>query len=203
MVFTKRKGKKMKKWLILILIIIVAGFSLAGSYNSLVQAEEKIDSVWANVESQYQRRADLIPNLVNTVKGQANFEKETLTGVIEARAKASQTKIDPTNMTEQQLAQFQQSQQSLGSALSRLLVTVEKYPELKAHSGFMDLQKQLEGTENRINVARNKFNEAAKEYNQKVRQFPAKLVAMIFDFKEKPYFKSNAGAENVPVVNFN
>lgn len=157
----------MKKWLILILIIIVAGFSLAGSYNSLVQAEEKIDSVWANVESQYQRRADLIPNLVNTVKGQANFEKETLTGVIEARAKASQTKIDPTNMTEQQLAQFQQSQQSLGSALSRLLVTVEKYPELKAHSGFMDLQKQLEGTENRINVARNKFNEAAKEYNQK------------------------------------
>ncbi|MFZ7172917.1 LemA family protein [Avibacterium volantium] len=193
----------MKKWIIAIIIAVIAGFMLITSYNGLVQAEEKIDSVWANVESQYQRRADLIPNIVNTVKGQANFEKETLTGVMEARAKASQTKIDPSNMTEEQLAQFQQQQNSVGSALSRLLVTVEKYPDLKAHEGFMNLQAQLEGTENRINVARDKFNEAAREYNQKIRQFPTKLAAMIFGFKEKPYFKSSAGSENAPVVNFN
>lgn len=193
----------MKKWIIAIIVAVVIGFTLMTSYNGLVQAEEKINSVWANVESQYQRRADLIPNIVNTVKGQANFEKETLTGVIEARAKASQTKIDPNNMTEEQLAQFQQQQNSIGSALSRLLVTVERYPELKANEGFMNLQAQLEGTENRINVARDKFNEAAREYNQKIRQFPTKLAAMILGFKEKPYFKSVAGSENAPVVNFN
>lgn len=193
----------MKKWIIAAVVAVVVAFTLMGGYNGLVQAEEKIDSVWANVESQYQRRADLIPNLVNTVKGQANFEKETLTGVIEARAKASQIKIDPANMTQEQLAQFQQEQNSVGSALSRLLVTVEKYPELKAHDGFMNLQAQLEGTENRINVSRDKFNEAAREYNQKIRQFPTKFVAMIFGFKEKPYFKATVGAENAPVVNFN
>ncbi|MDO4626519.1 MAG: LemA family protein [Pasteurellaceae bacterium] len=192
----------MKKWLLVIIIAVIAGFTLMSSYNGLVKAEEEIDSVWANVESQYQRRADLIPNLVNTVKGQANFEKDTLTGVVDARAKATQTKIDPTNMTQEQLNQFQQNQDSVGSALSRLLVTVEQYPELKAHEGFMNLQAQLEGTENRINVARNQFNEAAKTYNQKVRQFPTKFAAMIFGFKEKPYFKSNAGAENTPAVSF-
>ena len=193
----------MKKWIAIVLIAVLAGFTLMSSYNGLVQAEEEIDSVWANVESSYQRRADLIPNLVNTVKGQANFEKETLTGVMEARAKATQTKIDPANLTEEQLAQFQQNQNQLGSALSRLLVTVEQYPQLKAHEGFMTLQAQLEGTENRINVARNKFNEAARAYNQKVRQFPAKLAALIFGFKEKPYFKSSEGADKAPVVNFN
>ncbi|WP_439243595.1 LemA family protein [Lonepinella sp. BR2474] len=193
----------MKKWLLIVLVAIIAGFTLMSSYNGLVKAEEEIDSVWANVESQYQRRADMIPNLVNTVKGQANFEKETLTGVIEARAKATQVKIDPSNMTEENLAQFQQNQDSVGSALSRLLVSVEKYPELKAHEGFMNLQAQLEGTENRINKARNDFNAAAKVYNQKVRQFPTKLAAMILGFKEKPYFKSTAGAENAPVVSFN
>ncbi|MBN6710837.1 LemA family protein [Haemophilus haemoglobinophilus] len=193
----------MKKLFGVIIAAIVIGFALISSYNGLVQAEEKIDSVWANVESQYQHRADLIPNLVNTVKGQANFEQETLTNVIKARSQATQTKIDPTNMTEEQLTQFQQSQNNIGSALSRLLVTVEKYPELKAHDGFMNLQAQLEGVENRINVARNKFNEAAREYNQKVRQFPAKFAAIIFGFKEKPYFKSASGAENAPVVNFN
>ncbi len=193
----------MKKWIAIVLIAVLAGFTLMSSYNGLVQAEEEIDSVWANVESSYQRRADLIPNLVNTVKGQANFEKETLTGVMEARAKATQTKIDPANLTEEQLAQFQQNQNQLGSALSRLLVTVEQYPQLKAHEGFMTLQAQLEGTENRINVARNKFNEAARTYNQKVRQFPAKLAALIFGFKEKPYFKSSEGADKAPVVNFN
>lgn len=193
----------MKKLLVLIIVAVIAlGVVLVPSYNGLVKAEEEIDSVWANVESTYQRRADLIPNLVNTVKGQANFEQETLTGVVEARAKATQTKIDPTNMTEEQLLQFQQNQNAVGSALSRLLVTVEKYPELKAHEGFMNLQAQLEGTENRINVARNKFNDAARTYNQKVRQFPTKLAAVIFGFKEKPYFKSTEGAQNAPTVDF-
>lgn len=193
----------MKKLLVLIIVAVIAlGVVLVPSYNGLVKAEEEIDSVWANVESTYQRRADLIPNLVNTVKGQANFEQETLTGVVEARAKATQTKIDPTNMTKEQLAQFQQNQNAVGSALSRLLVTVEKYPELKAHEGFMNLQAQLEGTENRINVARNKFNDAARTYNQKVRQFPTKLAAVIFGFKEKPYFKSTEGAQNAPTVDF-
>ncbi len=193
----------MKKWIILIIIAVAAGLGLMSSYNGLVKAETEIDSVWANVESSYQRRADLIPNLVNTVKGQANFEQQTLTNVIEARAKATQTKIDPSNLTEEQLNEFQQNQNQVGSALSRLLVTVEQYPQLKANEGFMNLQAQLEGTENRINVARNKFNEAARIYNEKVRQFPTKLAAMIFGFKAKPYFKSSTGAENAPTVNFN
>ncbi|HHT7763623.1 LemA family protein [Pasteurella multocida] len=193
----------MKKWIVLIIVAIVAGFTLMGSYNGLVKVEEEIESVWADVESSYQRRADLIPNLVNTVKGQADFEKNTLTQVIEARAKATQTKIDPANLSEEQLAKFQQNQNEVSSALSRLLVTVEQYPTLKANEGFMNLQAQLEGTENRINVARNKFNEAARVYNQKVRQFPTKLVAILFGFKEKPYFKSAEGAETAPVVNFN
>lgn len=193
----------MKKWLSVIVVAVVAGFTLMSSYNGLVKAEEEINSVWANVETQYQHRSDLIPNLVNTVKGQANFEKDTLTGVVEARAKATQTKIDPSNLTEEQLELFQQSQNQVGSALSRLLVSVERYPDLKSHEGFMNLQAQLEGMENRINVARNKFNVAAKEYNAKVRTFPTKLAAMIFGFKEKPYFKSVAGAENAPQVNFN
>ena len=193
----------MKKWIILIIIAVAVGLGLMSSYNGLVKAETEIDSVWANVESSYQRRADLIPNLVNTVKGQANFEQQTLTNVIEARAKATQTKIDPSNLTEEQLNEFQQNQNQVGSALSRLLVTVEQYPQLKANEGFMNLQAQLEGTENRINVARNKFNEAARIYNEKIRQFPTKLAAMIFGFKAKPYFKSTAGAENAPTVNFN
>lgn len=193
----------MKKWLVIIVIAVIAGFTLMSSYNGLVRAEEQINSVWANVETQYQRRAELIPNLVNTVKGQANFERETLTAVVDARSKASQTKIDPANMTQEQLNQFQQNQGEVSSALSRLLVTVERYPELRANDGFLNLQAQLEGTENRINKARNDFNAAAKEYNQKVRQFPTKLVAMLFGFKDKPYFKAQAGSENAPVVNFN
>ena len=193
----------MKKWIAIIVAAVAIGMTLMSSYNGLVKAETEIDAVWANVESAYQRRADLIPNLVNTVKGQANFEQQTLTNVIEARAKATQTQIDPSNLTEEQLEQFQQNLNQVGSALSRLLVTVEQYPELKANEGFMNLQAQLEGTENRINVARNKFNEEAKVYNQKVREFPAKITAMLFGFKAKPYFKAAAGAENAPVVNFN
>ena len=197
----------MKKWIIILLVVIVGfaalfGSTIANSYNNLVRAEEDINSVWANVESSYQRRADLIPNLVNTVKGQANFEKETLTNVMEARAKATQTTIDPTNMTEDKMAEFQHAQQGLNSALSRLLVTVEKYPELKAHEGFLNLQAQIEGTENRINVERNHFNAAVKEYNKLVRQFPTKLAAWVFGFKAKPQFKAEAGAEKAPVVNF-
>ncbi|MGX3065683.1 LemA family protein [Ursidibacter arcticus] len=196
----------MKKWIVIIVLAVVAlfgGMTLSSSYNSLVKAEEDINSVWANVESAYQRRADLIPNLVNTVKGQANFEKETLTNVIEARAKATQTKIDPTNATEEQMAQFQQAQQGLNSALSRLLVSVEKYPELKAHEGFLNLQAQIEGTENRINVERNNFNAAVKEYNKQVRQLPTKLAALLFGFSPKPQFKAKVGSEKAPVVNFN
>ncbi|WP_373767866.1 LemA family protein [Glaesserella sp.] len=195
----------MKKLIVIILIAIVValgGLTLT-SYNSLVKAEEDIKSVWGNVESAYQRRADLIPNLVNTVKGQANFEQETLTKVIEARAKATQTTIDPTNATEEQMAQFQQAQQGLNSALSRLLVSVEKYPELKAHEGFLNLQAQIEGTENRINVERNNYNEAVKEYNKQVRQIPTKFAAVILGFKAKPQFKAEAGSEKAPVVNFN
>lgn len=195
----------MKKWIVIIILAVAALFgamTLSSSYNSLVKAEEDINSVWANVESAYQRRADLIPNLVNTVKGQANFEKETLTNVIEARAKATQTKIDPSNATEAQMAQFQQAQQGLNSALSRLLVSVEKYPELKAHEGFLNLQAQIEGTENRINVERNNFNAAVKEYNKQVRQLPTKFAAMLFGFSAKPQFKAEAGAEKAPAVNF-
>lgn len=193
----------MKKWIILIVVAVVAGFMLMTSYNGLVKAEEQINSVWANVESSYQRRADLIPNLVKTVQGQADYEKETLTQVINARAAATQTKIDPTNMTQEQLNQFQKVQNGVGSALSRLLVSVERYPNLQANQGFLNLQAQIEGTENRINVARNKFNEAAKVYNQKVRQFPTKLVAMIFGFKDKPYFQAQAGSDSAPQVEFN
>lgn len=196
----------MKKWGVLIVIAVIAifaGMTLSSSYNNLVKAEEDINSVWGNVESAYQRRADLIPNLVNTVKGQANFEKETLTQVIEARAKATQTRIDPSNATEEQMAQFQQAQNGLNSALSRLLVSVEKYPELKAHEGFLNLQAQIEGTENRINVERNNFNAAVKEYNKQVRQMPTKLAATVFGFKAKPQFKAEIGAEKAPVVNFN
>lgn len=193
----------MKKWIIAIAVLAVVGFTVMSSYNGLVRSEEQIDSVWANVESSYQRRADLIPNIVQTVQGQANFEKETLTQVINARASATQTKVDPNNMTQEQLNQFQQVQNGVGSALSRLLVTVERYPQLQANQGFLNLQAQIEGTENRINVARNKFNEAARVYNQKVRQFPTKLTAMLFGFKEKPYFQAQVGADIAPKVNFN
>ena len=192
-----------KSWLIGLGIVGVLLIWIFSSYNGLVQTEEQVNGQWAQVQTQLQRRSDLIPNLVNTVKGQANFEQQTLTNVIEARAKATQTKIDPSNLTEEQLNEFQQNQNQVGSALSRLLVTVEQYPQLKANEGFMNLQAQLEGTENRINVARNKFNEAARIYNEKVRQFPTKLAAMIFGFKAKPYFKSATGAENAPTVNFN
>ena len=161
----------MKKilWFVLIAIVGLGGYSLT-KYNDLMRAEEDINSVWGNVESAYQRRADLIPNLVNAVKGQANFEKETLTAVMDARSKATAVTINPNTATEDEMAKFQAAQQDVNSSLSRLLVTVEKYPELKAHEGFLNLQAQLEGTENRINTERNNFNAAVKEYNKQVQQ---------------------------------
>ena len=194
----------MKKilWIVLIAIVGLGGYSLT-KYNDLMRAEEDINSVWGNVESAYQRRADLIPNLVNAVKGQANFEKETLTAVMDARSKATAVTINPNTATEDEMAKFQAAQQDVNSSLSRLLVTVEKYPELKAHEGFLNLQAQREGTENRINTERNNFNAAVKEYNKQVREMPTKIAAMIMGFKAKPQFKAEAGAEKAPVVNFN
>ena len=194
----------MKKILgiLLIAVIAVGGYSLT-KYNDLMRAEEDINSVWGNVESAYQRRADLIPNLVNTVKGQANFEKETLTAVIDARAKATAITINPNTASEEEMAKYQAAQQEVNSSLSRLLVSVEKYPELKAHEGFLNLQAQLEGTENRINTERNLYNNAVKEYNKQVREMPTKIAAMLMGFKAKPQFKAEAGADKAPVVNFN
>ena len=194
----------MKKilWIVLIAVVGLGGYSLT-KYNDLMRAEEDINSVWGNVESAYQRRADLIPNLVNAVKGQANFEKETLTAVMDARSKATAVTINPNTATEDEMAKFQAAQQDVNSSLSRLLVTVEKYPELKAHEGFLNLKAQLEGTENRINTERNNFNAAVKEYNKQVREMPTKIAAMIMGFKATPQFKAESGAEKAPVVNFN
>lgn len=168
----------------------------------MVDKSETVEQQWANVETQYQRRADLIPNLVNTVKGYADFEQETLTKVIEARAKATQTTIDPTNITPEKMAEFQAAQSDLGGALSRLLVTVERYPDLKANQNFMDLQAQLEGTENRISVARKNYNDAVKAHNTYIKQFPRVIYAGWFGFKAKTPFKAEAGAEKAPTVEF-
>ena len=193
----------MKNWkipaviggVVLLLIMIVAG-----SYNSMVASRESVNTAWSKVESQYQRRSDLIPNLVNTVKGAANFEQETLTKVIEARAKATQIKVDANNPED--IAKFQQAQSEVSSSLIRLLAVAENYPQLKATENFKDLQSQLEGTENRITVARNDFNDAAKSYNTKVKSFPANLLAGMFGFKERPYFEADADAKKAPSVNF-
>ncbi len=196
----------MKKTLVVVGVIVVIIFIFysffAGRYNKMVELQEDIPKQWAQVETQYQRRADLIPNLVNTVKGYANFEQETLTKVIEARASATSVKIDPTNITPQALQQFQQAQDGLSSALSRLLVTVEKYPDLKANQNFLDLQAQLEGTENRIAVARNRFNEVVQPYNVYIKRFPNNMLAGLYGFQPKGYFEASKGAENAPVVDF-
>jgi LemA protein len=168
----------------------------------MVTLQESVTSQWGNVETQYQRRADLIPNFVNTVKGAAQFEQETLTRVIEARAKASQVTIDPTNMTAENIQQFQAAQGELSSALSRLLVVIEKYPELKATQNFRDLQVELEGTENRISVERRKFNEVAQSFNTYIKRFPQNFLAGMFGFTAKPYFEAMEGAEKAPQVQF-
>ncbi len=172
------------------------------SYNSLVEEREAVTKQWANVESAYQRRADLIPNLVNTVKGYADFEQQTLTAVIEARSKATSIQVDANNLSEQDIQRFQTAQNDLKGALSRLLVTVERYPDLKANQNFLELQAQLEGTENRINVERNKYNELAGTYNAHTQKFPALITARMFNFQAKPYFKADAGTEKAPEVKF-
>ncbi|MGY6741637.1 MAG: LemA family protein [Cecembia sp.] len=196
----------MKKALIPILIIALIGLFVyvkaVGVFNMFVQNEETINGTWAEVETQYQRRADLIPNLVNTVRGYADFEQETLTGVIEARAKATSINLNADELTPEKLAQFQQAQDQLSGALSRLLVTVERYPDLKANQNFLELQAQLEGTENRIAVARRNFNQSVQSYNATLRTFPNNLFAGWYGFERKGYFEAAQGAETAPTVQF-
>ncbi len=188
--------------IIVAFLVIMAFVWGSRVYNGMVTMQENVTSQWGNVETQYQRRADLIPNFVNTVKGAAEFEQSTLTQVIEARAKATQVKIDPTNMTPEALQQFQQAQGELSSALGRLMVVVEKYPELRATQNFRDLQVELEGTENRISVERRKFNEVAKTFNTYIRRFPQNFLAGMFGFEAKPYFEAMEGSEKAPEVKF-
>ena len=182
-------------------LMIASSLSSCG-YNSMVQKREAVNAQWANVESAYQRRADLIPNLVSTVKGAANFEQSTLTAVVEARANATSIKIDPKDLTEENIAKFQAAQDALKGSLSRLLATVENYPELKATQNFQELQAQLEGTENRINTERNRFNETAQDYNSYIQSFPQLLIAKMFGFTAKGYFHADAGSEKAPAVKF-
>jgi LemA protein len=196
-----------KSWIIiggLILLGVILLVSIPGRYNSLVSSEENVNKKWADVQGAYQRRADLIPNLVSTVKGYADFEQETLIKVIEQRAAATKPTInvDPAKLDANTLAQFQKTQDELGSALGRLMVVVEKYPDLKANQNFLQLQAQLEGTENRINVERRNFNEAVQLFNSQLRKFPTIIIASIFGFDKKPYFEAQAGAEEAPKVEF-
>jgi LemA protein len=196
----------MKNTWIIIIIVLVIGLVVywlfAGTYNSLVRQEESVQEQWAQVETQYQRRADLIPNLVNTVRGYADFERETLTEVIEARAQATSVNVNAENLSPEAIQQFQQAQQGISSALSRLMVVVERYPDLKASQQFQQLQVQLEGTENRIAVARRNFNQAVQDYNSNLRQFPTNMIAGMYGFERKGYFEAAEGAERVPEVQF-
>lgn len=193
----------MKKTFIIVAAALIASFGLSGcGYNKMVDLDEKVQSQWAQVQNVYQRRADLIPNLVNTVKGYANFEKDVLTSVTEARSKATATTIDASKLTPEAVKQFQEAQSGLSSALSRLLVTVEKYPDLKANQNFLELQAQLEGTENRITVERQKFNEVTQEYNSTIRRFPNNMTASMFSFEKKGYFEAEKGSEKAPKVEF-
>ncbi len=188
----------------IIVIVLIGIFKWGiGLNNTMVEKQETAKTQWANVESAYQRRADLIPNLVNTVKGYASHEKETLEGVIEARANATKTTIDPTNVTPEQMAAFQESQNTLTGALSKLMVVVERYPDLKANQNFLELQSQLEGTENRINVERNRYNELAKDYNIYVKKFPASIIAGILNFDPLVLFQGAEGSDKAPTVDFN
>lgn len=193
----------MKKTLIIILAV-VAVFAIwaVSTYNSLVSEQQKVEEAWAQVENVYQRRADLIPNLVETVKGYAKHEKETLEGVIQARANATSVKVDANTLDEASMKKFQDAQGELGSALSRLLVVQERYPDLKANENFKELQAQLEGTENRITVERKNFNEIARSYNTSVKTFPKNIFAGMFGFQAKPYFQAQAGADKAPKVSF-
>lgn len=193
----------MMKRFIFGMIALMGTLSLSScGYNKMVQLDENVQSKWAEVENSYQRRADLIPNLVNTVKGAANFEQETLTNVVEARAKATSINIDPNNLTPEAIKQFEDAQGALTGSLSRLMAVAENYPELRATENFQALQAQLEGTENRISVARRGFNEATQQYNSTIRSFPNNLMAGMFGFQSKGYFAAQAGADTAPEVQF-
>lgn len=193
----------MKKNLFLMSLVALFTLSLSScGYNSMVEKDEAVSKAWSNVENQYQRRSDLIPNLVNTVKGYAAHEQSTLEGVIEARSKATQIKVDADNMTPEKLQEFQKAQGDVTSALGKLLAITENYPDLKANQNFLELQAQLEGTENRISVERGRFNETAQDYNTYIRKFPKNLIAMMFGFEKRPYFEAEAGAEKAPKVEF-
>lgn len=187
---------------IVIAVVAVLFFWTKNVYNGMVTKDEGVKSAWSQVENQYQRRMDLIPNLVNTVKGYASHEKETLEGVVQARAEATKTTIDPSNLNEESLRKFQAAQGELSSALSRLMVVLERYPDLKANENFKELQAQLEGTENRISVERKRFNEVAQGYNTYIRQFPNTILSGMFGFQQKAYFSAEAGAEKAPKVEF-
>lgn len=191
-----------KTWIIILAAVALIAIFCATSYNSMVSQDEAVGTAWSNVENQYQRRADLIPNFVNTVKGYANHEKETLEAVISARAKATQTSINLNEISSEKMAAFQQAQGELSSALSRLMVSIERYPDLKANQNFQALQAQLEGTENRISVERRKFNEIARAYNTSIRRFPKNIVAGLFGFEKRPYFEAQEGSEKAPEVKF-
>lgn len=196
------KKKSIITIVIIAVVVLAVYFWFKSGFNSMVKKQEAVQAQWAQVENVYQRRADLIPNLVATVKGYAEHEQSTLTAVIEARAKATGVTIDPTDLDPEDIARFQAAQDQLSGALSRLLVSVEAYPELKANENFLALQSQLEGTENRITVERQKFNERAQEYNQYIRMFPRNIIANMFDFEKVGYFKAQAGAETAPKVEF-
>ncbi len=194
--------KKNKGLIITVVVIALVAIWGISSYNGLVSMDENVSNQWANVETQYQRRSDLIPNLVNTVKGYAKHESETLESVMAARSQATQVKIDPSNCTPQQLAAYQKAQGDVTTALGKLLAITENYPDLKANQNFLELQSQLEGTENRINVARKDFNDTAKKYNTSLRRFPRNIVASMFGFEKRNYFEAEAGAEKAPKVEF-
>jgi len=194
-----------KTWIVLIIVgvlIVICYTSIKRTYNQMVTLDESVTSQWAQVENVFQRRLDLIPNLVNVVKGYADFEKETLTQVIEARARATSVNINADNLNAASFRQFQEAQTGLSSALSRLMVVVERYPDLKANQNFLDLQAQLEGTENRISVERRKFNESARQYNTFIKQFPKRIYANIFNFESKAYFEAKEEAQEPPKVEF-
>ena len=191
-----------KSTIILIAAVAIIAFWGISAYNGLVKMDEGVNTAWSNVENQYQRRADLIPNLVNTVKGYASHEKETLEAVLAARSKATQMTIDPENLTPEKLQEYQKAQGEIGAALARLLAITEAYPDLKANQNFLELQAQLEGTENRISVERRNFNEVAKTYNTSIRTFPKTIIASMCGFDKRPYFEAEEGANKAPTVAF-
>lgn len=197
------KNKALWITLAIIVVLLFAGYSwVKSTYNTMVTQDERVKTAWSQVENQYQRRMDLIPNLVNTVKGYATHEKETLEGVVSARAEATKTTIDPSNLNEESMKKFQAAQGELSSALSRLMIVLERYPDLKANQNFSELQAQLEGTENRISVERKRFNETAQTYNTYIRSFPTNILAGMFGFQPKAYFSAESGAEKAPKVEF-